>query len=170
MLFPKQEIALLFGGRTTVLGTEQPVRQRRRRGTRRGRRAAARHHRPGGARLYLRDRREKAGDDVKCGYFCGYREQCEMKSLNPLMACGSNRTPAVGAGESHDCNRTALLSRSRTAPRRDDAGDEAHHRQLRDQGDLLLRDPRQPYLATFWRWQLTPEEMAEARLTITSSG
>ena len=45
----------------------------------------------------------------------------------------------------------------------------AHHRQLRDQGDLLVREPRQPWLATFWRWQMTPQEMGAARLTTTSS-
>jgi hypothetical protein len=45
----------------------------------------------------------------------------------------------------------------------------AHHRQLRDHGDLLARDPQQPYLATFRSWQTTPQQMAEARLTTTFS-
>jgi hypothetical protein len=41
----------------------------------------------------------------------------------------------------------------------------AHHRQFRDQDDLLVRDPRQAYVATFWPWALSAQEMAGARLT-----
>jgi hypothetical protein len=49
------------------------------------------------------------------------------------------------------------------------ARDNRTHRQFRDQGDLLVREPRQPWLAAFWRWQITPQEMAAARLTTMSS-
>jgi hypothetical protein len=37
----------------------------------------------------------------------------------------------------------------------------AHHRQLRDQGDLLVGGPRQPWLAAFRCWQMTPQNGGE---------
>jgi hypothetical protein len=44
------------------------------------------------------------------------------------------------------CTRDLALRLGATMPETT-----AHHRQLRDQGDLPVCDPRQPWLATFWR-------------------
>jgi hypothetical protein len=44
----------------------------------------------------------------------------------------------------------------------------AHHREMKNAGDLLVRDIATS-LPMFWAWQMTPQEMAAARLTTTSS-
>jgi hypothetical protein len=66
----------------------------------------------------------------------------------------------LGQGTDED-RMTGIEPRSRDlAVRLDATAPEttAHHRQLRDQGDLIVRDLSQPYLVGFWAWQITPEE------------
>jgi hypothetical protein len=44
----------------------------------------------------------------------------------------------------------------------------AHHREMKNAGNLLVRDIATS-LPMFWAWQMTPQEMAAARPTTTSS-
>jgi hypothetical protein len=36
-----------------------------------------------------------------------------------------------------------------------------HHKELRDRGDMLVRDLRTPWMPMFWPWQLSPEAARE---------
>jgi hypothetical protein len=38
-----------------------------------------------------------------------------------------------------------------------------HHKELRDRGDLLVRDLKTPWLPMFWRWVLSPADMAASK-------